>query len=112
MAKLFAVVFTDKDGRTLFLLDAKDAVISSDYSHLAERIGETVKHLKWLIDGSPVTYRSFFGQHTRTTPIEKSLVELYQQMINTVRIEPIHNMILGSNKTHFIDMRAESKEDL
>tara|TARA_B000000565_G_scaffold255758_1_gene237514 strand:+ start:39435 stop:39845 length:411 start_codon:yes stop_codon:yes gene_type:complete len=109
-AKIYVVVFTLENGDTQFLLDNSEIVAGSDYGHLVERIGKTVNHLKWLIAGSP-TKRSnfFFGTRTEYTELSDDTKKRYRQMVNTIRIEPIHDVVLGTPGKHLVSMRSESE---
>lgn len=109
-AKIYVVVFTLENGDTQFLLDNSEIVAGSDYGHLVERIGKTVNHLRWLIAGSP-TKRSnfFFGTRTEYTELSDDTKKCYRQMVNTIRIEPIHDVVLGTPGMHLVSMRSESE---
>ncbi|AGM46885.1 hypothetical protein AD45P2_00335 [Alteromonas phage vB_AmaP_AD45-P2] len=110
MASLYVIVFKGEDDNTIFLMDKNEVVMGSDHGALVQRMAATVSHLEWCIKGSPVRYRHFFGERVSTTPISDKTKKLYQRMIDTMRIEPVYNMILGSPKTHLIDMKKDQKE--
>tara|TARA_Y100000590_G_scaffold453245_1_gene597949 strand:- start:2470 stop:2865 length:396 start_codon:yes stop_codon:yes gene_type:complete len=109
VAKIYIVVYTLEDGDTEFLLDGDSLVAGCNYGHLVERIGKTVNHLKWLIAGSPTEVSNFFfGSRTEYTKISDELRAKYCQIIDTIRIEPIHDVVLGKPGKHLVSMRQEA----
>ncbi len=101
MSTLYALVFTDKEGKKVFVDVDNAPIFYFDYGEIVNTVRNLRIEIKWRVDNRPTTTTSlFFGTKTTYDPLPQEYRELLKQILDTMSIERVYDVVLGTNPSN------------